>query len=141
MHTTVEIGLLIFGFAVAYGAFKALSNAYQFEVGQESWKNKYRKGLKPIPKGWYGRYHRRYDLSFHERFPLSGTSLVWLTDGFHFWEQMRIWLFEFMLIVFVSNYLRITPSWWWILAVWVSFHIGFTPTIQIVRRKLRKRKL
>lgn len=48
-----------------------------------SWKLKYKTGFKPIPIGLYGYYHKFFNLKYKEKFPLSGTLLVFLTDFRH----------------------------------------------------------
>lgn len=49
----------------------------------KTWKNKYKPGLLSIPKSLYGEYHKLMGLSYAERFPLSGTFFVFLTDKWH----------------------------------------------------------
>lgn len=39
----------------------------------------------PAPDNWYYRF---YDLKHKERFPLSSTALVFLTDAFHFFQWL-----------------------------------------------------
>ena len=53
--------------------------------GSESWKRKY----KITPQGYLyaapdTTYYRLFNLNYKERFPLSATVLVFLTDGYHF---------------------------------------------------------
>lgn len=49
-----------------------------------SWQNKYAKGLAPNYKHWY--YFGLYTTSYKERFLLSSTALVFITDGWHLFQ-------------------------------------------------------
>lgn len=52
-------------------------------------RNKYaedeRGALIPAPGGWY---YKLFKLKYKERFPLSATALVWLTDRWHMWKSL-----------------------------------------------------
>lgn len=82
-------------------------NMYGF-WGSNSWKRKYstfrplrllmkdrnpwgEELLLPPESGLYGWYHSFFNLKFKERFPLSATALVFLTDGWHL-MQLFMWL-------------------------------------------------
>lgn len=48
--------------------------------GEQSWLRKYSDGLIQAPKNWY---YRVFKIPYKEKFPLSATALVFVTDGYH----------------------------------------------------------
>lgn len=73
-------------YAIAY-AFTGLDNEELFHRGYcaaDTWKNKYAQDedgqLIPAPDTWY---YRAFALKYQEKFPLSATALVSLTDRWH----------------------------------------------------------
>lgn len=88
--------------------FKDLPEDHFF--GSRSWVRKYKKGfIKPVWKNWY---YKTFNVVYMERFPLSATALVFLTDGWHFSQWMMFncyslaislalpyhWLYSFVII-------------------------------------------
>lgn len=71
--------LLFFIIAVI---FYTLSQKRVF-AESDDWKNKYKQPLQPAPKNWY---YKLSGLKYRERFPLSGTLLVSLTDRYHAYQ-------------------------------------------------------
>jgi hypothetical protein len=71
----------------------------QQEVFKESddWTNKYRQPLQVAPKNWYTKL---FKLKYKERFPLSGSLLVALTDRYHRWQ----FFFKVLLCVAIVTY-------------------------------------
>lgn len=61
--------------------------------GKVSWARKYKRILDtkqatifvPAPNNWY---YRLFKIRYKERFPLSATALVFLTDGFHLMQTI-----------------------------------------------------
>ncbi len=132
-----------------YGIAKGISNAQVFENG-ETWRNKYKWGdkEKSIPvlaprSGLYGWYHKKYRLPYRERFLLSATLFVSVTDPFHFWEGVRS---KLLILVGLSAYAlpAIVPGLelWEILGVaglsWLAYVSGFHAIYQPTRRRLRR---
>lgn len=62
--------------------------------GSQSWKRKYRLTQFGQPEYIERRhrnlYYKTFRLQYRERFPLSATALVWLTDGYHFLQFIMI---------------------------------------------------
>ena len=81
-----------------------------------SWKHKY--GMGAAPKNWY---YRLFKIKYKERFPLSATLLVSLTDGYHLMQLF----FKLLLCVAIVFY---TPlfGWWDLLIYFVVFGVVFT---------------
>ena len=90
--------------------------------GNDSWRNKYKypadKALFEYGKGWY---YRLFKIKYKERFPLSATLLVSLTDGYHLMQLF----FKGLLCVAIVFY---TPlfGWWDLLIYFVTFGVVFT---------------
>lgn len=132
-----------------YGIAKGISNAQVFENG-ETWRNKYKwkDTIKTIPvlapkSGLYGWYHKKYRLPYKERFFLSATLFVNMTDPFHFWESVRS---KLLILIGLHAYSlpAIVPGllWWEVALVavlsWCSYVAGFHLIYQPTRRRLRK---
>jgi len=93
--------------------------------GLHSWARKYYTFLwdnAVAPDNWYYRF---FKIKHKERFPLSATALVFLTDGFHLMQWLAINFFTLsiafalgdVLITFI--WLRLTAAlvWWFIFEV------------------------
>jgi hypothetical protein len=88
----------------------------------ESWRNKYRSG----PDGKLIR-------PLEERFPLSTTALVFLTDGWHLLQEVQYAAVRTAIVILLSLIFPAAPFWVWLL-VWVAlyllqaaaFHLVFT---------------
>jgi len=52
-----------------------------------SWTNKYKEGLLPYKFKWY---HFGIYPKYEEKFVYSSTFLVWITDGEHFFQLLKI---------------------------------------------------
>jgi hypothetical protein len=77
--------LLIVGNIVAF-----ISAVHFYAKGQnkafadrESWTNKYKQPLEPAKRNWYTKL---VGIKYKEKFPLSGSILVALTDDYHRWQ-------------------------------------------------------
>lgn len=61
---------------------------------------------------------------------LFHTSLVWITDGWHFWQMVYLncaaWAFYFILCPDIA--------WYWFLALTVAWKVLFTVTYHSIRR-------
>lgn len=68
----------------------------------------------PAPKTWY---YKTFEIKYQEKFPLSATALVWLTDGFH--------LVQFFMIKFfcAAVAFAVGGPWWMILAVFAGVRL------------------
>lgn len=92
--------------------------------GSESWKRKYKKHpasndvifltLPPIEKGIWGWYYKFFGIKYRERFPLSATVLVFLTDGYHLVQFVMI---KAILIACSRNVIDFFVLW----AIWLLF--------------------
>lgn len=76
------------------------------------------------PDTWYYRF---YNLRYREKFPLSATLLVFLTDGYH--------LMQFFMFIFLSLSITFAIGFdWYLLAgVWTGIHFvhaGFYKLLQ-----------
>ena len=86
--------------------------------GSEQWKRKYklRHGFTfPAPRTWY---YKAFNIKYRERFPLSATALVFITDGFHLTQ----WLTTKLL------FLAITRDWFVYVVIWIVWSIMFNVT-------------
>lgn len=116
-----------FLFILAYSILKGLQD-YVMINHSNSWKDKYKQPLKPIPKGFYGLYHRINGLSYYERFPLSGTLLVSLTDWWHLLGFARFWLIYYVI------YTEIGITWQPIVLYWAGFAITYK-LLRLIKKK------
>ena len=67
----------------------SLTDWYGFtKRSNEAWK-KYKHPMEPAPLTFY---YKLTGLAFKEKFFLSGTALVFLTDKFHFWQFVQVTL-------------------------------------------------
>lgn len=82
--------------------------------GKSSDLKKYKWDFVPVdaPNNWYYRF---FKIKYKERFPLSATALVFLTDGYHFCQ--------FLFLLFIS--LSVVPllNWTYGIAFWILAHI------------------
>ena len=99
--------------------------------GKFSWTRKYEKaGPNSFSSSMFelppnNLYYRFFKIEYKERFPLSATALVFLTDGFHLMQWLAINFFTLsiafalgdVLITFI--WLRLTAAlvWWFIFEV------------------------
>ena len=60
---------------------------WEMKNNSSSWENKYKNPLTPAPGTWY---YKAFNLKYKERFPLSATQLVFLTDAWHFAGTLEI---------------------------------------------------
>lgn len=89
----ITLSLIFFGFAAACHGVLSLIQFGQFKFSKEpfwnkdSWKNKYN-SLMTLPKdNWYYKF---FKIDYRERFPLSATMFVFVTDGFHLTQWLMI---------------------------------------------------
>lgn len=110
-------------FAIAV-VFYTLSQSANFK-DSEGWKNKYKQPMTPAPDNWYYKFFR---LKYREKFPLSGSFLVSLTDKYHFYQL------GFKAFLCLSIALHRPTFDWWIetIGYFAAFGIVFT---LIYRRK------
>lgn len=82
------VQLILFWTAwVLAGIANSLTDWYGFSKrGNESWK-KYKQPMEPAPLTFY---YKLTGLAFKEKFFLSGTMLVFLTDKFHFYQFVQV---------------------------------------------------
>lgn len=76
------------------------------------------------PKNWYYRF---FKIKYKERFPLSATALVFLTDGYHMC-QFLMFLFLSLSITFAIGF-----DWYLLAGVWTGIHFvhaGFYKLLQ-----------
>lgn len=106
-------------FFFIYSILKGLQD-YQMVYNSNSWRKKYAIGLKPIPKGLYGLYHQVNGLSYKEKFFLSGSLLVFLTDWWHLFDLLRI-----IAIALIITDLTGSFSLYWVLAYWIGFSLSY----------------
>lgn len=79
-------------------------------------KYKYINGkIQSAPNNWY---YRLTKLKYKERFPLSGSILVFLTDGAHLMQF-------FFKLLFCAVFYPLT-NWWFCVILWVVWGLVFT---------------
>lgn len=85
--------------------------------GEHSYTRKYANPFEPPKENWY---YRVFKIGYLERFPLSATVLVFLTDGYH--------LAQFMFFNFLSLSFAFALGFSWITLglVWGGVHIIHT---------------
>ncbi len=112
--------LLVVGHWLAF-----ISAIYFYAKGQkkafedrDSWTNKYKQPLEPAKKGWYKKIT---GIKYKEKFPLSASVLVALTDDYHRWQ----FYYKVLLCVWAVTY-RPLFSWWDGLIYFVAWGIVFT---------------
>ena len=86
--------IFIFSCFFLLGAFKGCMD-WQMKTNSGSWIDKYKQPLEPAPDSWY---YKMYNLKYKERFFLSATLLVVLTDWWHFFS-FAIMLVQLVLAV------------------------------------------
>jgi len=84
----------------------------------DSWENKYQKPLRVAPVNWYYKF---FKLKYKERFPLSGSFLVALTDSYHQYQLF----FKLFLCTAIVLYQPLF-YWWDALIYFVLWGIVFT---------------
>lgn len=121
--------------AVCYAVKETIDMKYEKSIwaetdansffGVDQWKRKYRVKhhngeMINAPRTWYYRY---FNLKYKERFFLSGTLLVFVTDAFHFsqWMMMNF----IALAVGTAMAEEIPMILWWALCARVTWWIGF----------------
>lgn len=101
-----------------FGKLKWMDNEDGF-WGIYSWKRKYKiawsaddKGFLKAPDTWYYRF---FKIPYRERFTLSATLLVFLTDGFHLMQF-------FFKLLFCAAFYPLT-NWWFPFVLWLLWTI------------------
>jgi hypothetical protein len=102
-------------------------------AAKQDWRNKYAKdsqgALIPAPDRLY--YHL-FSLTYKERFPLSATALVALTDRWHLYKTASVFANRTALALLIWP--NILPEWWGLPTIWLAltalwafgFHIFYT---------------
>jgi hypothetical protein len=88
--------------------------------GKESWLRKYKLDHinRPIPAK-KSLYNKVFKLKYQERFPLSATLLVFLTDGYHLTQFIAV--NSLLLEIALLTHQTLTTY----LTVWIVWHVGF----------------
>lgn len=124
---TISAGLYGIISLINHGKFK-----YQFHSendttfwGEGSWFRKYKStpGLVTAPDTWYYRF---FDIRYQERFPLSATALVFVTDGMHLTQFLMIKTLILSIITFHG-----IPSLTTFFIYLVAWSIGFNATYKL----------
>ena len=117
-------------------ALNGLENWEMFRNGYKTtraWENKYAKDTKgvliPAPDK---PYYRLFRLQYKERFPLSATALVALTDRWHLYKTTSVFASRTALALLIWP--NILPAWWGLPIIWFAltalwafgFHIFYT---------------
>lgn len=144
MTTTLQIlSFLSFAAAVCCYSIKELqahgklkwSKDYNGFWGQDSSNRKYKKDWSKDPLGydvfkapntWYYRF---FKIKYKERFPLSATLLVSLTDGSHLMQTALKLLFCISIVTY-----SIPFSWWMVLIYFVEWGLVFTITYKCLSK-------
>jgi hypothetical protein len=103
------------------------------EKGKE-WKNKYKLingKLQPPNNHWW--YFGLYEPNYQEKFPFSSTSLVFLTDRWHWWQFAMLKYFYFAVSFSITNNL-----WYQFLLTFIVFPIIVGVTFELVYKCKRK---
>lgn len=114
----------------AHGKLKWMDNPTGF-WGSKSWVRKYkpdyRAGLtRTGPNNWYYRF---FKLSWKERFPLSATLLVSITDGSHLMQTAFKVLFCISIVTYSMDF-----SWWMVFCYFVIWGLTFTITYKFLSK-------
>lgn len=101
-HTVMEVMYMRYDQSI----FSVLSkNRPQSWFGKESWKLKYKFiegfGLVPARKNLYTNF---FHVKYRERFSLSSTLLVWVTDAYHFFQFLMITFLTLSVLSFTWNH-------------------------------------
>lgn len=128
-----------------YASFKGLADMFWIERDTNGdGKYKHIEGKKvPAPTtGIYGLYHRTYELDFKEKFPLSATKLVFLTDYFHHFDFWRNTLVKALVayVFYLSTGLGLGKTALFYLFIEAAFSIGFFICYTKGRQWYKKRK-
>jgi hypothetical protein len=91
------LNLAAFIFAVYFYTKSQEETFNNSSGGNDTSTNKYRKPLQVAPDNWYYRF---FKLKYRERFPLSGSFLVALTDKYHRYQMF----FKILLCVSIVLY-------------------------------------
>ena len=91
------------------------------------WKRKYDMNT-PAPDNWYYKF---FNLKYKEKFWLSGTVLVFLTDIFHL---TQFFVIKFILLaVSVDSAFHI--NWWMFFGGWLIWVAGFNTAFLLMGKK------
>lgn len=114
---------ILFAIGALFAAFEIIVDKYEdtiFPQGVDatlffnpiySWKNKYDKSMSLAPtKGLYGFYHKHFNLKYREKFLLSGTTLVFLTDFRHLLKLLLV-ISIIGLAIFYEPFMGIWIDW------------------------------
>lgn len=133
MYNVIGILLYVVGVAIyaklsQYEFYRSMFDpAKPTFFSNNSWKRKYRDPMTPILKqNWY---ERLFGIQFKERFFLSSTLLVWLTDGFHLLQGVMIWCFTVTIVV--THYDLVARPWWWTLGYILFYRVLWSSTFTV----------
>lgn len=130
----ISLLITLFLFMVAAASWAIMSHyTHHAEVlnreswwGKDSWIRKYKLDsqgrLIAPPKN--NLYYKIFKIDYVERFPLSATLLVFVTDYWHFFR----WLMVNALCA------AFTTSFWGFLMLWTIWHLVFTITYTILKK-------
>jgi hypothetical protein len=97
--------------SVIHGKFNLYGGSFW---GNEGWR-KYANPIDAPKDNWYYRY---FKIGYKERFPLSATLLVFVTDAYHLFQM----IFKiFLCLAFVQHI-----GWIWSGVLWIVFGVAFT---------------
>lgn len=108
----------------SHNKLRWMSDVYGF-WDENSYRRKY-KETKPegwvidAPNNWYYRF---FKIKYKERFPLSATLLVSLTDGAHLMQTAFKLLFCISIVTYSMEF-----NWWMVLGYFVIWGLIFTVT-------------
>lgn len=113
------ISIILIGIA---GGLYAMVSAIGFGDKNDQWKNKYKQPLQPATS----LYSRIVGNAYKEKFPLSSSILVSLTDSFHKWQL----LFK---VAIVSAVVFYRPMWhlWDGPIMFVTFGVAFSIVFRV----------
>jgi hypothetical protein len=102
-------------------------NPYGF-FGRESWRRKYKRfqlynsgdmyDFYPNPNNWY---YRLFKIKYKEAFPLSATTLVFVTDGYHLVQ----WIMLKALFLLIALHTDGSVNWYIFFGAWAVWSIMF----------------
>lgn len=119
---TTMISFILIGIA---GGLYAMVSAIGFGDNNDQWKNKYKQPLEPAKS----LYSRIVGNAYAEKFPLSSSLLVSLTDSFHKWQL----LFKVAIVSAVYFY---RPVWGIVdpVVMFVTFGLTFSIVFRLARK-------
>jgi hypothetical protein len=118
--------ILIFIGACSWGLTSVLAFQHGLQVkpesffGVDSWKRKYKTWNGQLVRSRRTFYYKTFNLKYKERFPLSATLLVFLSDGYHACQFVAIQ--SLLSVIALQSDYKFVPA---IIVLNIVFKVGF----------------